>query len=83
MKLSRWMIIPICFPSFPQNSGLVYSLVDATFGAGFSLGPVLGAALYKAGGFLTPFAISGVFLVVSCDVVESLFLIGSNLFFEH
>ena len=52
------------FTSFPGNSGLVYSLVDATFGAGFSLGPVLGALLYNAGGFLAPFLISGGLIAV-------------------
>ena len=59
------------FTSFPGNSGLVYSLVDATFGAGFSLGPVLGALLYNAGGFLAPFLISGgLIAVISLNKTE-------------
>ena len=42
----------------------MYSLVDATFGVGYTLGPVLGAGLYKLGGFLTPFLTSGAAVVV-------------------
>ena len=56
---------------FPDNPGLVYSLIDATFGVGYTLGPVLGAGLYKLGGFLTPFLTSGAAVVVS---------LGSNIF---
>ena len=42
----------------------MYSLVDATFGAGYTLGPVLGAALYSCGGFVLPFLASGAAMVV-------------------
>ena len=52
--------------SFPTHPGLVYSLVDGTFGTGYLLGPVIGAVLYNAGGFLFPFLISGlIFLLMS------------------
>ena len=51
--------------SFPNSSGKVYSLVDATFGLGFTLGPVLGSFLYVAGGFVTPFVVTGCLLLVS------------------
>ena len=54
--------------SFPNSSGKVYSLVDATFGLGFTLGPVLGSFLYVAGGFITPFVVTGCLLLVSCHV---------------
>ena len=43
---------------------MVYSMVDATFGLGFTLGPVLGSVLYVYGGFLTPFLVTGVMLAV-------------------
>ena len=33
--------------------------MDATFGVGYTLGPVLGAFLYQTGGFITPFLVSG------------------------
>ena len=45
--------------SFPTSSGLVYSVMDCTFMIGYTLGPVLGAALYQTGGFMTPFLVCG------------------------
>ena len=52
----------------------MYSLVDATFGAGYTLGPVLGAALYSCGGFVLPFLASGAAMVVrgNCHHVLSI-----------
>ena len=44
---------------------MVYSLIDATFGLGYTLGPVLGAFLYNYGGFLLPFLVSSLALMVS------------------
>ena len=70
------------FSSFPNNSGLVYSLVDATFGAGFSLGPVLGALLYNAGGFLAPFVISGSIIAVSFFYVQKIMVTKHTLSFS-
>lgn len=49
---------------------MVYSMVDATFGLGFTLGPVLGSVLYVYGGFLTPFLVTGVMLAVGCCAVQ-------------
>ena len=61
----KMFLIPFCC-SHPNQAGLVYSLVDGTFGAGYIMGPVIGAALYNLGGFLSPFLISGlVFLLMS------------------
>ena len=51
--------------SFPENTGMVYSLIDATFGFGYTLGPVIGAFLYNLGGFLLPFLVSSLALMVS------------------
>ena len=67
--------------SFPNSSGKVYSLVDATFGLGFTLGPVLGSFLYVAGGFVTPFIVTGCLLLVSCHVTcDSVTLISITVF---
>ena len=56
--------------SHPNKSGLVYALVDGTFGCGYMLGPVIGAGLYNLGGFLFPFLISGVaFILLSLQCV--------------
>ena len=58
-----------CF-SHPSKSGLVYALVDGTFGSGYMLGPVIGAGLYNLGGFLLPFLASGlVFILLSLQCV--------------
>ena len=54
--------------SFPKNTGMVYSLIDATFGFGYTLGPVIGAFLYNLGGFLLPFLVSSLALMVSIRV---------------
>ena len=51
--------------SFPGRSGLVYSLVDSTFGVGYSLGPVLGSALHSLAGFPAPFLVCGAGLLVT------------------
>ena len=51
--------------SFPQNSGLVYSVMEATFAVGYTLGPALGAFLYQAGGFMTPFLVCGAAISVN------------------
>ena len=55
----------------------MYSLVDATFGAGYTLGPVLGAALYSCGGFVLPFLASGAAMVVrgNCHHVLSIVIV--------
>ena len=56
--------------SYPGKSGLVYALVDGTFGSGYMLGPVIGAGLYNLGGFLLPFLVSGlVFSLLSLQCV--------------
>ena len=39
--------------------------MDATFGLGYTVGPVLGAFLYNLGGFLTPFLVCGVAATVT------------------
>ena len=56
----------------------MYSLVDATFGAGYTLGPVLGAALYSCGGFVLPFLASGAAMVVrgNCHHVLSIVIVS-------
>ena len=60
----------IFFLSHPNKSGLVYALVDGTFGSGYMLGPVIGAGLYNLGGFLFPFLLSGlVFILLSVQCV--------------
>ena len=64
-KLILQCSVPFIPQSFPQNSGLVYSVMDATFGVGYTLGPVLGAFLYQTGGFITPFLVCGAAISVN------------------
>ena len=40
-------------------------MIEATFGVGYTLGPVLGAFLYQAGGFNTPFLVCGAAISVT------------------
>ena len=70
LRRYRWTFnssycLPFIVQSFPQNSGLVYSVIEATFGLGYTLGPVLGAFLYQAGGFNTPFLVCGAAISVT------------------
>ena len=46
---------------------MVYSLIDATFGVGYTLGPVIGAFLFNIGGFLLPFLASSIALMVNIE----------------
>lgn len=54
-------MLALLLASFPNRSGSVY----ATFGAGYMMGPFLGALLYDYGGFLLPFFVSGSFTVAT------------------
>lgn len=51
--------------SFQGQAGKVYSLIDATFGLGFTLGPTIGAIFYQLGGFMLPFMVCGGSLVLT------------------
>jgi MFS family permease len=51
--------------SFPNRSGSVYALAETTFGAGYMMGPFVGALLYDHGGFLLPFLVSGSFTLIT------------------
>ena len=55
------LVLSPCFYilSFPNNSGLAYSICDSMLGLGYSLGPVIGSFLYKFGGFSLPFYAGG------------------------
>ena len=50
--------------SFPDNTGIAYSLFDAFYGLGCTLGPVIGAFLYALGGFPLPFWVDGAAIFV-------------------
>mmetsp|Transcript_16700 Transcript_16700/g.23027 ORF Transcript_16700/g.23027 Transcript_16700/m.23027 type:complete len:468 (-) Transcript_16700:57-1460(-) len=45
--------------TFPHNLGQAMGLQEAAAGLGYMLGPVFGAFLYEAGGFVFPFLVMG------------------------
>jgi len=49
---------------FPDRIATTFSLLETCFGLGLILGPTLGGAFYELGGFLMPFVILGVFLLL-------------------
>ena len=56
-----------------DSKARVYSLVEASYGAGVMFGPSLGGFLYELGGFLLPFLLLGcAFLVVSSAAFAAL-----------
>ena len=65
--------------SFPDNTGTAYSLFDAFYGLGCTLGPVIGAFLYALGGFSLPFWIDGAAIFVSLQKKKKLWLMKSFL----
>ena len=50
---------------FPETIALLYASLQASFGAGLTLGPFIGALLYNAGGFFLPFAVTGSLIIIS------------------
>lgn len=69
-------MLAILLASYPSRPAVVYSLYDATFGLGFTIGPVFGAMLYELSGFVLPFAVCGGALlltsVISFPIVRPL-----------
>ena len=58
-------LLSLLLSSHPSHPAAVYSFVDATFGLGFSLGPLLGSILFTLGGFLLPFLVCGAALLAT------------------
>ena len=44
---------------FPERKATVKAWCDASFNFGLTIGPVIGAFMYDAGGFFLPFAVTG------------------------
>ena len=51
--------------TFPDNLGLVMSLIEVFAGLGGILGPFVGGALYKLGGYTYPFYFCGGFQLLT------------------
>ena len=57
--------LSILMAKFPERKASVKAWCDAAFNLGLTLGPVLGAAMYEAGGFCLPFAVTGAAIIAS------------------
>ena len=54
---------------FPDRKSTVKAWCDASFNFGLTIGPVLGALMYDAGGFFLPFAVTGTAILLSGVIV--------------
>ena len=80
---------------FPDRKSTVKAWCDASFNFGLTIGPVLGALMYGAGGFFLPFAVTGTAILLSgllvllltevkINLIENyLKVIGSEIAYDH
>ena len=61
--------LSILMAKFPERKSTVKAWCDAAFNFGLTIGPVLGALMYSAGGFFLPFAVTGTAILASGLVV--------------
>jgi len=61
--------LSILMAKFPDRKATVKAWCDASFNFGLTIGPVIGAFMYDAGGFFLPFAITGTAILLSGFVV--------------
>ena len=57
--------LSILMAKFPDRKGSIKAWCDASFNFGLTVGPVVGAFLYEAGGFCLPFAVTGAAIILS------------------
>jgi len=66
--------LSILMAKFPERKASVKAWCDASFNLGLTLGPVIGAFMYDAGGFCLPFSVTGTLIIMSgflvCSVTE-------------
>ncbi|CAB3400411.1 unnamed protein product [Caenorhabditis bovis] len=55
----------IAVNQFPKNVAFVLALMETFAGLGYSVGPMIGGILYDMGGFMVPFLILGLVLIVN------------------
>ena len=61
--------LSILMAKFPDRKSTVKAWCDASFNFGLTIGPVLGALMYDAGGFFLPFAVTGTVILLSGVIV--------------
>ena len=57
--------LSILMAKFPERKASVKAWCDASFNLGLTLGPVLGAFMFEAGGFCLPFVVTGTVIIIS------------------
>ena len=71
--------LSILMAKFPERKSTVKAWCDASFNFGLTIGPVLGALMYDAGGFFLPFAVTGTAILLSGLVVLLITEVSHNL----
>ena len=61
--------LSILMAKFPERKATVKVWCDASFNFGLTIGPVIGAFMYDAGGFFLPFAVTGTAILLSGIIV--------------
>lgn len=61
--------LSILMAKFPERKATVKAWCDASFNFGLTIGPVIGAFMYDAGGFFLPFAVTGTAILLSGIIV--------------
>ena len=61
--------LSILMAKFPDRKTTVKAWCDTSFNFGLTIGPVLGALMYHAGGFFLPFVVTGSAILLSGSVV--------------
>ena len=54
-------ILALILIELPEDSATAFGFLTSSYSVGYCVGPVIGAALYELGGFVTPFVILGIF----------------------
>ena len=66
---------------FPDRVGSVMASLETFVGVGLIIGPTVGGALYEIGGYVTPFLVLGLCLVIS-SILAACFLPSTDLTFD-
>ena len=61
--------LSILMAKFPDRKTTIKAWCDTSFNFGLTIGPVLGALMYNAGGFVLPFAVTGTAILLSGALV--------------
>ncbi|XP_013381873.1 MFS-type transporter SLC18B1-like isoform X2 [Lingula anatina] len=58
----------ICINSFPNAVATVLGVLETFTGLGMMLGPAIGGVLYEAGGYMLPFLVLGIVMVITVPI---------------